>query len=105
MIVGIQLFKKDKEKDQHVMKQTQLEEKTTKKRFHEQWSSKRCGKLGDVLHLGIKMNLLLATKMYHVPFFKFAPLIYKCNMQFTIAKCKVRLNGQYARHIALIELS
>jgi hypothetical protein len=63
-----------------VAKQIQLEKITTNKRFDEQLSLKRCGKVGDALHLAIKAYLLLVATIYHTPFYKFASHVCKYNM-------------------------
>jgi hypothetical protein len=57
-----------------VAKQIWLDEITTKISFDEQWNSKRCGKVGDVLHSTIKTNLPLGAMAYHTPFCELALL-------------------------------
>jgi hypothetical protein len=75
-----------------VAKQIWLDEIATKNRFDEQWNSKRCGDVGDVLHSTIKANLPLVATTYHTPFCKFA-LLTQVYMQFSIMKRKAQQDG------------
>jgi hypothetical protein len=63
--------------------------KIAKKRFDEQWTLKRCGKVGDVLHSAIKANLPLVAMTYHASFCWFASFVCKYNMQLAITNAKL----------------
>jgi hypothetical protein len=73
-VLAFKCVREIEKRDWHVTKQIWLDEITTKNRFDEQWNSKWCGEVGDVLHSTIKTNLPLVATTYHTPFCGFALL-------------------------------
>lgn len=98
-ILAFKCAKEIEKRDWHVAKQIWWDEITTKNRFDEQWNSKQCGKVGDVLHLTIKANLHLVVTAYHTTFCRFTLLT--CKYTCSSPSWNIKLNKMARMHQTL----